>query len=149
MTTPSQHTVKAGAAYFAIVFAVGFALGTVRTLFIAPRLGEHLAVVIELPFMLGASWLACGWAVRRWQVVAAAGPRLTMGAVAFGLLMIAELTLSATAFDRSPADFLRNLSTPHGLTGLAGQIIFALIPLLHRGRRPIPSQPRNGQSHRH
>jgi ABC-type uncharacterized transport system permease subunit len=130
----AQRTIRAGAAYFAIVFAVGFALGTVRTLFIAPRLGEQLAVVIELPLMLGASWLACGWAVRRWQVAAAARPRLTMGAVAFALLMIAEVTLSLTAFDLSLADYLRNLLTPHGLTGLAGQVIFALMPLFYRGR---------------
>ncbi len=134
MTSPAQRTIKAGAAYFAIVFAVGFALGTVRTLFIAPRLGEQLAVLIELPFMLSASWLACGWCVRRWRVTPAAGPRLTMGAVAFALLIIAEVTLSLTAFDRSLTDFLGNLTTPHGLTGLSGQIVFALMPLLRRGR---------------
>lgn len=104
MTTPAQHAVKAGAAYFAVVFAVGFALGTVRTLFLAPRLGELLAVVIELPLMLGASWLACGWAVRRWRIAPTAGPRLTMGAFAFALLIIAEATLSLTTFDRSLTD---------------------------------------------
>ena len=134
LSTPAQHTLKAGAAYFAIVFAVGFALGTVRTLFIAPRLGEQLAVVIELPLMLGASWLACGWVVRRWHVAAAAGPRLTMGAVAFALLMIAEITLSLTAFDRSFAVYVRSLVTPHGITGLLGQVVFALMPVLHRRR---------------
>jgi len=109
-------------------------LGTVRTLFVAPKLGEQLAVLIELPFMLGASWLACGWAVRRWHVAASPGPRLTMGAVAFALLMVAEVALWLTAFDRSLADYFRNLTTPHGLTGLAGQIIFALMPLFRRGR---------------
>jgi len=121
LTTPAQHTIQAGAAYFAIVFAVGFVLGAVRTLFITPALGELLAVLIELPFILGASWLACGWVLRRWPVAPAAGPRLQMGAVAFVLLILAEVILSLAAFDRSPAEFLRNLTTPHGLTGLFGQ----------------------------
>ena len=54
-------------------------------------------------------------------------------AVAFALLMGAELTLSLTAFDRSFTDCARYLATPHGLTGLAGQLVFALMPLLYRG----------------
>lgn len=132
LTILSRRTAEAGAAYFAIVFAVGFALGTVRTLFLAPRLGEQLAVVIELPIMLGASWIACGWVLRRWHVAAGVGSRLTMGAIAFALLIIAEATLSLTAFDRSLIDYFRELTTPHGLIGLAGQIVFALMPLLHR-----------------
>ncbi len=130
----TQPAVKAGAAYFAVVFAIGFALGTVRTLFVAPRFGEQLAVLIELPLMLAASWLVCGWALRRWQVPAANAPRLTMGVVAFALLMLAEITLSLTAFDLAFADYARNLVTAHGLTGLAGQLVFALMPLLHRAR---------------
>lgn len=132
LTILSRRIAEAGAAYFAIVFAVGFALGTVRTLFLAPRFGEQLAVVIELPIILGASWLACAWVLRRWHVAASVGSRLTMGAVAFALLIIAEVTLSLTAFDRSLIDYFRELTTPHGLIGLAGQIAFALMPLLHR-----------------
>ena len=81
--THARHTLKAGAAYFAIVFAVGFALGTVRTLFLAPRLGEQIA------------------------------------------------------------DYFRNLATPHGLIGLTGQIVFALIPLL-RARIPDVSKSSRG-----
>ncbi|MBT8469070.1 MAG: hypothetical protein KJN97_10005 [Deltaproteobacteria bacterium] len=134
MTTPAPNAAKAGAAYFAIVFAVGFVLGTVRTLFIAPRLGDLLAVLIELPFMLGASWLVCGWVLRHWHVAASPGPRLTVGVIAFALLIIAEVTLSLTLFDRSLSDYLGYLTTPHGLTGLAGQILFALMPLIHRER---------------
>jgi predicted Abi (CAAX) family protease len=141
--TPARHTIQAGAAYFAIVFAVGFALGTVRTLFLAPRLGEQLAVIIELPLILGASWLACGWVLRRWPVEPATGPRLTMGAAALALLILAEIALSLTAFDRSLADYFRNFTTLHGLIGLAGQIVFALMPLL-RARIPHVSKSSRG-----
>jgi hypothetical protein len=124
------RTAAPGAAYFAVVFAVGFALGTVRTLLLAPSLGALLAVLIELPLMLVASWFACAWVLRRWQVPAEVGSRLTMGAVAFALLIIAEIALSLTAFDRSISDYFRELTTTHGLVGLAGQIVFALIPLV-------------------
>jgi hypothetical protein len=45
-----------GLRYFAGVFAVGFLLGTVCTLWLAPAVGEVAAVAIELPVIIGASW---------------------------------------------------------------------------------------------
>ena len=54
------RVLKAATAYFALVFAAGFVLGTLRTLWLAPALGPMLAVAAELPVMLGVSWLACG-----------------------------------------------------------------------------------------
>ena len=42
-------TIRSGAVYFAIVFLVGFALGALRTLVMAPRLGDTLAVLLERP----------------------------------------------------------------------------------------------------
>ena len=36
-------------AYFASVFFIGFALGVARTLWIAPRLGERVAELVEFP----------------------------------------------------------------------------------------------------
>ena len=53
-----QSALKAGIFYFATVFAVGFALGTIRVLTIVPRVGEMVAIVIEVPFILAISWLA-------------------------------------------------------------------------------------------
>ncbi len=120
--------VKAGAAYFAIVFAAGFVLGTLRTLFLAPRLGELFAVVLELPVMLAVSWVACGWVLVRFTVPSDTGPRLGMGGVAFGLLMLAELALSVGVFGRSVSEYADALATPHGLIGLGGQVIFGLLP---------------------
>ena len=42
-----KHTFKAGVLYFALVFAAGFALGTIRTLWVMPRLGVSTAELIE------------------------------------------------------------------------------------------------------
>lgn len=128
----SARTLLAGAAYFAIVFAAGFVLGAIRTLVLAPRVGPFAAVIVELPLMLAISWIACGKVLSRFAVPARAGPRLGVGASAFSLLMLAEVVLSLVGFGRAPSDYLAELGTPHGLLGLAGQVLFALMPLAQR-----------------
>jgi len=121
-------TIKAAAAYFALVFTVGFVLGTLRVTVLVPALGELVAVMVELPLMLTASWFICRRVVRHFGVPAAAGPRLAMGAAAFVLLMVVEFTLSVAAFGRTPGAFFTGLATPAGLLGLAGQALFGLWP---------------------
>ncbi len=128
------RALKAGVAYFAIVFAAGFVLGTARVLLFVPLLGELPATLLELPLMLAISWLVCGRLVNRFQVPQRIPARALMGAVAFILLMIAELILSLTIFKRPVQDFTNELATPQGMLGLAGQIAFALMPLIRRAR---------------
>lgn len=123
----------AGISYFALVFALGFVLGTIRALLVAPHLGDTGAVFLELPIMLVASWIACGWVLRRLRIGPEFGARLTMGMVAFTLLMVAELGVSIYAFGRTPAEHLATYRSASALLGLAGQIVFAALPLL-RGR---------------
>ena len=59
---------EAGALYAIIVFLIGFILGTIRVLLVAPRLGETTAVILEAPMMLAASWFVCRWCVDRLDV---------------------------------------------------------------------------------
>jgi len=132
-------SVKAGVAYFAVVFAAGFVLGALRVLAIAPQVGETAAVLVELPIILTVSWLACGWIVRRFLSAPGAGALLTVGAVAFVLLMAAEAGLSVFAFGRSLGEHLDTDRTASGAIGLGGQVVFALLPLI-RGK----SRPRDG-----
>jgi hypothetical protein len=120
----------AGTIYFAVLFAIGFVLGTARVMLVAPRLGEIGATVLELPFMLIASWIVCGWAIRRWKIPAEVGPRALMGAWAFALLMGAETLLGVVGFSRSLPEQLAAVLAPSGLMGLAAQVAFALFPLL-------------------
>uniref|UniRef100_UPI0013D942F5 hypothetical protein n=1 Tax=Sandarakinorhabdus rubra TaxID=2672568 RepID=UPI0013D942F5 len=62
--------------------------------------------------------------------------RAVMGGTAFLWLMAAELGLSL-AFGRTAGEHLAALLAPAGLLGLAGQILFAALPLLVRvGQRP-------------
>lgn len=128
-TTP---VLRPAAAYFGIVFAAGFALGTLRTLFLAPRFGELWAVLLELPIMLAISWWACGQVVTRFRAPPRLAPRAAMGALAFGFLMLAEVVLSVGLFGRSMSEYAGDLTTPHGLVGLGGQVAFALMPLVRR-----------------
>jgi hypothetical protein len=118
---------RAAIAYWAVVFALGFVLGTVRVLWLAPLIGLLPATALELPVMLGASWLASGWLVRRFGI-AAQGEALAMGLAAFALLMTAECALAVTMMGQNPAQWLVDLRQPHALLGLAGQVIFGLIP---------------------
>jgi hypothetical protein len=128
-----SRVATAATAYFAWVFAAGFVLGTARTLWIEPALGTLTAVLLELPLMIGVSWWACRWMLRRWQPPP--GPAAAIGAMAFVLLMAAEAALSLTLAGRTLAEHVaRYAELPHQL-GLAAQLVFAALPGW-LGRRP-------------
>ena len=118
---------RAAVAYWAMVFALGFVLGTVRVLGLAPLVGLVPATLIELPVMLGASWLASGWLVRRFAITDS-GAALAMGGLAFALLMGAECALAVMLSGETPAQWLAGLRQSHAALGLAGQIVFAVMP---------------------
>jgi hypothetical protein len=117
--------------YVAVVFAVAFALGALRLLVVIPLTGPLIAVALEVPVVLALSWWVAGRVLMRWPL--ARPGRLAMGALAFGLLMLAELAL-ATALGQTPGQFIAAIATPAGALGLAGQVGFAVIPAL----RPYP-----------
>ncbi len=116
----------AALAYWAGVFALGFALGTARVLLLVPRIGEAPATLLELPLMLAASWWLAGRIVRRFALPP--GAALAAGLLAFALLLAAELATGVLAFGLSPGEWLSGLARPAGLMGLAGQAVFALLP---------------------
>lgn len=125
-------SLRAGVAYFGLVFAIGFALGTIRVLVVIPRFGDTNAVLIELPIMLALSWMACAWAVRRFAVPPRTVARLVMGAAAFALLMLGEVAVSVFGFGRTVAEHLATYQTPGAQLGLAAQLAFALFPWVQR-----------------
>lgn len=131
-----QSAMKAGLAYFAIVFAVGFMVGTLRVLVLLPYLGEVLAVIVELPFMLAVSWIVCKWLVVRFSVAGRPAPRLAMGGTAFALLMVAEICVSLFGFKRTITEHFEVYQEVGSIIGLLGQVAFALFPVI---RLIIPS----------
>jgi hypothetical protein len=126
-------SIKAGAIYFALVFGIGFVLGTARVLVLAPRLGELTATLLELPLILAAAWIICGRLIRRFAVPSDVVARLGMGAFAFLLLMIAELGLSI-ALGQSLEEYLLAFRSPQAVVGLAGQLLYAAFPLIQLER---------------
>ncbi|MEG3143317.1 hypothetical protein U1839_01505 [Sphingomonas sp. RT2P30] len=128
--------IAAALAYFAIVFGLGFLLGTIRVLFVIPRIGETAAVLVELPVMLAASWVAAGWCVRRFAVPPQTSPRLAMGLLAFALVMVAEFGLAVLLFGQTPAQHFAGYRHFAAAAGLAAQGAYALFPAL---RRAVPS----------
>lgn len=130
--------VKAGLVYFALVFVVGFALGTIRVLFLIPAVGETPAVLVETPIMLTISWIVCRLIVRRFAVPPVIRDRAVMGGFAFALLMIAEIAVAWLLGRRSVSAYLAHYVTLAGAIGLAGQLAFAAFPLLQL-KRSSPS----------
>ena len=63
-----KHALIAGTAYFLALFALGFVLGTIRVIYVAPRFGQFAATFAEVPVMLVAALFACRWTVGHWQV---------------------------------------------------------------------------------
>src|SRR5208337_4093029 len=62
---PVMQLVKAGVLYFALVFGAGFVLGTIRTLWVVPRVGTRTAELMEMPIMLAVTIVAARWTVLR------------------------------------------------------------------------------------
>lgn len=124
------NAVRAGIAYFAVVFAAGFALGALRVTALVPRIGETAAVALELPLMLTVSWLACRWLIGAFAVPRTRGARIVMGAVGFMLLIAAEFGLGAVLVGRSIPMQLAAWRELPGALGLAAQVAFGLLPLV-------------------
>jgi hypothetical protein len=121
-----------GVVYFALVFTLGFLLGTVRTLFVrdAPSDGRLLGVLIELPIMASASWFLYRYVIRRFAVASTVVARAVMGGLAFMLLLLAELLVGALFFGRTPGEHVALYREASYALGLAAQIAFALMPLV-------------------
>jgi hypothetical protein len=85
--------VKAGVVYFAAVFAAGFVLGAVRSLWVVPQVGARMAELMEAPIMLTATILAARWTVHRFVEPSPWPARLGMGCIALFLMLVAEFGL--------------------------------------------------------
>jgi hypothetical protein len=124
-----QRPFRAGASYFAQVFAFAFVTGVVRTLWLTPAWGATQAVIVEVPFILTFSWVVARRVARR-HALRTNLARAKAGAFAFIILMGAELALAKLLNDQSPAQWASSLVVVPGVIGLAGQIGFAVMPMV-------------------
>ncbi len=135
--------VRAGILYFAIIFAVGFVLGVLRTLAVqafptGTRLG---AVLVEIPIILVVAWMVCGIVIKRLKIADDEAAGIAMGISALALLLLAEVGLSTGLNGLSLQEhFALYYQTSH-LAGLMGQCVFAVFPWLRvRFRRGVTKE---------
>ena len=128
-----MHILKSGALYFVLVFWAGFALGTIRVLWIVPSVGVRMAELMEAPLMLAVTIVAARWVLRRPALPAARLGRLGIGLVALGLLLAAEFTLVLGLQGLTIAEYLASRDPVAGTVYVAMLAVFALMPLLVAG----------------
>ncbi|HRE20980.1 MAG TPA: hypothetical protein PKW21_08105 [Rhabdaerophilum sp.] len=123
-----RRAFRAGALLSTLVFTAGFALGSFREIFVRPYLGPDASRLIELPLMIGISWFAASFVVRRGGP---AGSRmwLRVGIVAFLLLIVAELGLGEVLFRRGLMSFFRDAMTLPGALSFLAQALLVVMPL--------------------
>jgi hypothetical protein len=124
-----MQILKPGVLYFGFVFGVGFVLGTIRVLWIVPRLGTRLAELMEAPVMLVATVLAARWVVGRLSSPAPAA-RLGVGLVALGLLLVAEFTVSLWLRGLTFREYVATRDPVAGTVYIVMLGVFAVMPLL-------------------
>jgi hypothetical protein len=127
------RVVRAGLLYFALTFGAGFVLGPLRILILVPRLGTRTAELLELPVMIGISWLAARWVTGRLAVPPRTAPRLAVGAIAGALLLVAEFTLVLRLRGLTLEEYFATRDPVAGAAYYAAVLLLVAMPLLVRG----------------
>jgi hypothetical protein len=127
-----KETFKAGVLYFALVFAAGFVLGAIRTLWVVPRLGVRVAELIECPIMLGVSILVARWVIQRVRIPSLWPRRLAMGCTALGLMLLAEFGFVLWIRGLTIRGYFESRDPVSGTVYLLTLGAFALVPLFTR-----------------
>lgn len=120
--------------YFASVFFIGFVLGVARTLWIAPRLGERVAELVEMPVMVAASFIVARALISRAAHVGIRAAAL-VGLAALALLLCGELAVVAFVRGQMLADYVASRDPVSGSAYAVALLLFAAMPAVisHRG----------------
>jgi len=131
-----KQTAKAGVLYFMLVFSAGFVLGTIRTLWVVPKLGVRTAELIEAPLMFGLSILAARWVVRRLRLPPDYSKRLAFGCVALGLMLLVEFTFVLWIRGLTIREYIATRDPISGAVYVLTLGAFAVIPVFVERQRP-------------
>ena len=129
-----MQILKAGVLYFALVFGAGFVLGTIRVLWVIPRLGVRSAELMEAPLMLGVTIAVARWVARRLHLPSSATARLGVGFTGLGFLLIAELGVALRLRGLTIREYVASRDPVSGTVYLVLLLLFAFMPLLAAGR---------------
>ena len=125
-----MQIIQAGLAYFALVMGAGFLLGMVRVPFLAPRLGERVAELIEMPLMFVVIGLSARFVVKRFALPPTAFVQLKVGFLALALAVCAELLLAMALQGQSLRAYIASRDPVSGSVYLAMLGLFAFMPWL-------------------
>lgn len=145
--TVLAEVLKVALIYFALVFGAGFAFGIVRTLLIAPRLGERLAELLEAPLMLVVIMLAARWVSTAFCGGFGPGKRWAVGLLAVAVVLAAEILVGLFLRDLSLKQIFTDRDPVSALVYYVLLAVFAAMPWLlgtrlqHSAERTSP--PRN------
>lgn len=135
-----KQVLKAGVLYFVIVFAVGVVLGTIRTLWVGPKLGARTAELMEAPLMFGVSILAARWVVRRLALSPRWLSRFLCGSIALGLMLLSEFTFARWLRGLTMTEYFATRDPISGAVYYLTLAAFAVIPAFVR-RQERPNTP--------
>ena len=121
---------KSGVLYFALVFGGGFVLGTIRVLWIVPRVGTRTAELMEIPVMFVVTILAARWVVRRLSLLPTPATRLGVGFVALGFLLVTEFSVVLWLRGLTIRGYLASRDPVAGTVYFVMLGVFAVMPLL-------------------
>ena len=128
----TMNTLEAGVLYFALVFGAGFALGTIRTLWLVPRVGARKAELLEMPIMLVVTILSARWVVRHLAVPNTSSARLGMGSLALLLMLMAEFGFVLRLRKLTLREYFAGRDPVAGTAYYVMLIILAALPLVIR-----------------
>lgn len=118
--------------YFALVFGAGFVLGALRTLYVAPALGEDRAQLVEAPLMLVVIVLAAHRLARRWR--GSSSGLLGVGVLAAGLVLVADVAVGVGLRGMSLAEIFLGRAALAALAYYGLLAVFAVLPALLASR---------------
>ena len=125
-----MQVIEAALVYFALVFGLGFLLGSIRVPFIVPQLGTRNAELLEMPFMLVGIFLAARFIVKQFVLPKTILAYLSVGMLALSLVLLAEILLIVVLQGGTVRGYLARRDVVSGSAYLILLLIFAFTPIL-------------------
>ena len=125
-----MQIIKAGFAYFGLVFGLGFLLSAVRVSLIVPRLGTRKAELLEAPLMLIGILLATQFVLQQFVLPDTNSAFLIVGIIALGLMLFAEFLLIVWLQKQTITQYIKSRDLVSGSVYVLLLLIFALMPLI-------------------
>jgi len=123
---------KAGAVYFLLLYVIGFLLGAMRELLLAPRLGVLVASALEVFPMFAAIFHFAPLIARRFGIPPKSGGRIIMGLAGLTLLIGSEIAMTRAMRGLSPEEWLAHFASFEGAIYALLLACFAAMPWLRR-----------------